>query len=87
MTAVTLTCDSVTGVTGSIENPVSEPLGWCCFGPNALKIYNGVEFVCDEERSMVENILEKLDEFTICSVNENYENIYSMEESRGKANR
>ena len=44
-----------------------------CIGPEALKIYNGMQFANDEERGSLATILEKFDEFTIGEVNETYE--------------
>ena len=44
-----------------------------CIGPEALKIYNGMQFANDEERGSLATILEKFDEFTIREVNETYE--------------
>ena len=44
-----------------------------CIGPEALKIYNGMQFANDEEQESLATILEKFDEFTIGEVNETYE--------------
>ncbi|XP_044176794.1 uncharacterized protein LOC122959528 [Acropora millepora] len=44
-----------------------------CIGPEALKIYNGMQFANDEERGSLAAMLEKFDEFTIGEVNKTYE--------------
>lgn len=44
-----------------------------CIGPDALKIYNGLSFVNDDERKRLDKIFEKFDEYTIGEINETYE--------------
>ena len=44
-----------------------------CIGPEALTIYNDLQFANDEERGSLATIIEKFDEFTIGEVNETYE--------------
>ena len=43
-----------------------------CIGPEALTIYNDMQFANDEERGSLATIIEKFDEFTIGEVNETY---------------
>ena len=44
-----------------------------CLGPEALKIYNGMQFADETERKTLSKIVEKFDEFAIGEVNETYE--------------
>ena len=44
-----------------------------CFGPEALKIYNIMQFANETERKTLSKIVEKFDEFAIGEVNETYE--------------
>ena len=52
--------DVITNLEAQTE-PYVEAFLLHCFGPNALKVYNGMEFACDEEHSLLEKlILEKI---------------------------
>ena len=44
-----------------------------CLGPEALKIYNGMQFANETEQKTLSKIVEKFDEFAIGEVNETYE--------------
>jgi hypothetical protein len=44
-----------------------------CIGPEALKVYNGMQFADETERNTLASIHKKIDEFTIGEVNETYE--------------
>ena len=44
-----------------------------CLGPDALKIYNGMQFANEVDKKTLSKIIEKFDEFTIGEVNETYE--------------
>lgn len=44
-----------------------------CLGPDAMKIYNGMQFANETDRRNLSKIFEKFDEFTIGEVNETYE--------------
>ncbi|CAB4018404.1 Hypothetical predicted protein, partial [Paramuricea clavata] len=44
-----------------------------CIGPEALKVYNGMQFADETERNTLASIHKKFDEFTIGEVNETYE--------------
>ena len=44
-----------------------------CLGPDAMKIYNGMQFANETDRRNLSKIIEKFDEFTIGEVNETYE--------------
>ena len=43
-----------------------------CLGPDAMKIYNGMQFANETDRCTLSKIIEKFDEFTIGEVNETY---------------
>ena len=44
-----------------------------CIGPEALKVYNGMQFANEAEHSKLNKIIEKFDEFVVGEVNETYE--------------
>ena len=44
-----------------------------CLGPDAMKIYNGMQFANETDRRNLSKIIEKFDEFTIREANETYE--------------
>ena len=44
-----------------------------CLGPDAKKIYNGMQFTNETDRRTLSKIIEKFDEFTIGEVYETYE--------------
>ena len=44
-----------------------------CLGPDAKKIYNGMQFTNETDRCTLSKIIEKFDEFTIGEVYETYE--------------
>jgi hypothetical protein len=44
-----------------------------CIGPEALKVYNGMQFADETERNTLASIHKKFDEFTIGEVNKTYE--------------
>ena len=44
-----------------------------CLGPEALKLFNGMQFANETERKTLVKIIEKFDEFAIGEVNETYE--------------
>lgn len=52
-----------------------------CLGPEALKIYNGMQFADETERKTLSKIVEKFDEFAIGEVNETYERNQGQDES------
>ena len=43
-----------------------------CLAPDAMKIYNGIQFASETDRRTLSKIVEKFDEFTIGEVNETY---------------
>ena len=59
-----------------------------CLGPDAMKIYNGMQFASETDRYTLSKIVEKFDEFTIGEVNETYEvnAIFLTDEIRAKTN-
>ena len=44
-----------------------------CLGADALRVYNGLPFATEEDKTNLSKIMEKLDEFAIGEVNETYE--------------
>ena len=44
-----------------------------CLGADALRVYNGLPFTTEEDKTNLSKIMEKLDEFAIGEVNETYE--------------
>ena len=44
-----------------------------CLGPDAMKIYNRMQFAIETDRRTLSKIVEKFDELTIGEVNETYE--------------
>lgn len=44
-----------------------------CLGADALRVYNGLSFESEEDKTKLSKIMEKLDEFAIGEVNETYE--------------
>ena len=55
-----------------------------CLGPDAMKIYNGMQFAIETDRRTLSKIIEKFDEFTIGEVNETYERYIFNGQSQGK---
>ena len=43
-----------------------------CLGADALRVYNGLPFATEEDKTNLSKIMEKLDEFAIGGVNETY---------------
>ena len=61
----------ITNLTGQTEQ-YRVLLFFHCLGPDAMKIYNGMQFANETDCRTLSKIIEKFDEFTIGEVNETY---------------
>ena len=55
-----------------------------CLGPDAMKIYNGMQFTSETDCRTLSKIIEKFDEFTMGEVNETYERYIFNRRNQGQ---
>ena len=55
-----------------------------CLGPDAMKIYNGMQFAGETDCHTLSKIVEKFDKFTIREVNETYERYIFNRRNQGQ---